>query len=254
MVQFVGALLQPLTLSYLIAAMALVLLWRRRQEKRRRLVVLTVAFGALTVLCLPATANIALGSLEWQYAPLDRRPDDAAVIVVLSGSLRAARPDGTRVELSSDTLYRCLRVAELYRESPCPVLVSGGKVHSDDPGPALADAMRAFLLTQAIPDSDILLERHSRNTAENARETAQLLAARQVRRIVLITDAAHLPRAVGCFRKQGLAVVPCGCRYRALGLRGNVSDYLPDPNAAVGVAAACHEWLGLAWYWLTDKL
>jgi uncharacterized SAM-binding protein YcdF (DUF218 family) len=249
-----AALLRPLVLAHLVVAAALVALWRKERDGRRRLAVLTGAYLLLTLLSLPVTSYLALASLERGYPPLARRPADAAAIVVLSGSLRRVGPGDAGFEPGTDTLYRCVRAAELYRQAPCPVLVTGGKVHAGDPGPAVAAVMRDFLLTQGVRPDDLLVEDGSRTTYENAAASARLLETKGLRRVVLVTDAAHLRRAEACFRRQGVDVVPCGCRYRTAGGVGTVADFLPDAGAAVGVGEAAHEWLGLAWYWLTDKL
>ncbi len=245
-----AVLLRPLVLALLAVAVALAVLWRRK-ESRRRLAALTAAFVVLTLLCLPVTAYLALGTLEWAYPPLSDRPSDVPVVVVLSGSLRSGGP---RIELGTDTLYRCIRAAELYRTAPGPVLVTGGKVHPNDPGPPLAVAMRDFLATLGVRPEDVIVEPESRTTYENAVESARLLKERGIGRVVLVTDASHLRRAAACFRKQGVDVVPCGCRYRALALHGGAADFVPDPGAAAGFEAAAHEWVGIAWYWVTGKI
>jgi uncharacterized SAM-binding protein YcdF (DUF218 family) len=248
-----AAFLRPLALAYGAVALALILVWRRR-DRRRRLIALSVALGLVLVLSLPVTSYLALGTLEWAYPPMGQRPADAPVIVVLSGSLRPADAEGSHYEPGTDTLYRCLRAAEVYRDSPSPVLVSGGKVHDDQPGPALAVVMRDFLLTQGVRPEDVIVEDASRSTYENAVQCARLLGEKGVHRVVLVTDAAHMRRAEGCFRKQGLDVVHCSCRYRATRRNIGPGDFLPEASAVVGVDEAAHEWLGLAWYWLTGKL
>jgi uncharacterized SAM-binding protein YcdF (DUF218 family) len=254
MYQLVVDLMRPFVLLHLTCAVALVLLWRKRREGRRPLAALTAAFVLLALACLPATAYYALGTLEDPYPPLERRPDDAGAIVVLSGSLHQFHARTTHVELGADSLYRCIRTAELYRAGPpCPVVVSGGKADGD-PGPTLASAMRDFLVTQGVRPEDLVLEERSRTTYENAAECARLLGARGVGRVVLVTDATHLMRAEGCFHRQGLDVVPCGCRYRAYRWTGSAADYLPDPAAAAGLQAAWHEWLGVVWYRLLGRM
>jgi uncharacterized SAM-binding protein YcdF (DUF218 family) len=47
-------------------------------------------------------------------------------------------------------------------------------------------------------------EAGSRNTRENAVESARVAAARGWRRLLLVTSAQHVPRALGCFRAVGL--------------------------------------------------
>jgi uncharacterized SAM-binding protein YcdF (DUF218 family) len=245
-----AALLRPLLLGFLIVAVAIAAVWRR--PRRRSLIALSTAFVLVTVLTLPVTSYLALGSLEWRYPVLKQRPSDASLIVVLGGSIRPDDGDRSHSVPGTDTLYRCLRALELYRASPCPIVVSGGKVHPSEPGPPVADVMREFLLNGGVRSEDLIVEASSRTTHENAVETVRLLEKRSLDRIVLVTDADHLPRAVGCFRKQGVEVVPCGCRYRAIGTNGGPIDYLPDGSAAAGVEEAAHEWLGLLWYWLSD--
>jgi hypothetical protein len=61
-------------------------------------------------------------------------------------------------------------------------------------------------------------------------------------------------RAVGSFRKQGLEVVPWGCRYRAQNYEGRFSDFVPKPWALSYCHKVAHEWLGVAWYLLRDRM
>jgi uncharacterized SAM-binding protein YcdF (DUF218 family) len=253
MYYLVAALLRPFILAWLALVVMLIAIWRR--QTRRRLIVLSAAAALLFVVCLPVSSRLALGSLEWPYPPLRDPPADASAIVVLSGSLRRTGEDGSRFELGVDTLYRCLRAAELYRAAPRPVLVSGGKVHATDPGPPPAVAMQEFLLSQGVRPADLIVEADSHTTYENAVQSRQLLQEKGLadRPIILVTDGAHMRRALGCFRKQGLDVLAFGCRYRAIGTSLGPGDFVPDPSAAVGVEEAAHEWLGCLWYWLTDK-
>ncbi len=251
MYQFLVSLLSPFPLLYLLAGLMLVSLWRKRIATPRRLWLITAVFLVLTVLFMPAVAFLALGSLEWRYPPCYAKPDNVQAIVVLSGF--AYPPDEVRrqPELAADTLYRCLYAAELYHHGkPCPVVLSGGKFSLRATGLTLAQVMHDFLLTQGISRADLVLEHTSQNTYENAVNTKALLAGRGVRRIVLVTDAAHLPRAVRCFQAEGFDVVPAGCRYRACGFEWSLSEFLPNPDAGQGVAEVLHEWVGILWYWL----
>jgi uncharacterized SAM-binding protein YcdF (DUF218 family) len=255
MYQFVTGLLQPTLLFYLLTAVGLVLLWRKRQESCRRLLILTIPFLALTVVCIPAVGYLALGTLEWSHPPLHQRPPEAEAIVVLSGYV--IPPDATRqhAELGEDTLSRCLRAAELYREGkPCPILVSGGKVNPDTPGPTCAEAMRDFLVRMGIDSADVILEDRSRTTWENAVESCRILRERAIQKVVLVTDAAHLPRSLACFRAQGFEAIPCGCRYRATKSPDSVFAFLPHPARARGVEDAFHEWVGIGWYRVRGRL
>jgi uncharacterized SAM-binding protein YcdF (DUF218 family) len=248
-------LAQPTVWLPLLLALALANLWRKRQEGRRRLLLPTILFALLWLACTPLVSYLAVGSLEWSYPPLRERPADIDAIVVLSGYVYVPETEGARPELGTSTLSRCLRAAEVYRVGRrCPVVVSGGKVDPSSPGPAFAESMRDFLVQLGVPETDLVVEGRSRNTFENAVETSRLLEERGLHRIVLITDAAHLKRATGCFRKRGIDVVPCGCRYRARRMEWSLSAFLPDPRSAEDSLEAWHEWLGFAWYALRGQL
>jgi uncharacterized SAM-binding protein YcdF (DUF218 family) len=247
-------LAQPTVFLSLLTLLAAANLWRKRKENRGRLLWLTVPLVLLVLWCMPATSYLALGLLEWSNPPLQRRPADTEAIVVLSGYLRVATSGGTQVELGEDTLCRCVRAAEVYRDGKrCPVVVSGGKFDAAAPGPALAVAMGDFLRRQGVAEDDLIVEDRSLTTYQNAVESCRLLDERGIHKIVLVTDAAHLDRAVACFRKQGAEVIPCGCRYRALGIDWSLRAFLPDPTAARGTQDALHEWLGSAWYRVQGK-
>ena len=51
-------------------------------------------------------------------------------------------------------------------------------------------------LARGVPRTALLIEAGSRNTYENARETARLLGSRGSRSVMLVSDRVHLPRAV----------------------------------------------------------
>jgi uncharacterized SAM-binding protein YcdF (DUF218 family) len=247
--------LRPLVLAWLFVAVALIALWRR-PGKRRRLGVLTAGLVLLYVVCLPITSRLALGTLEWSFPPPAHMPADISAIVVLAGSLRPTGEKPSRFEPGTDTLYRCLRAVEVYRSTPRPIVVSGGKVHATDPDPPPAVVMHDFLLAQGVRPEHLIVEAESQTTYENAAYTARLLreSGAGTDGVLLVTDAAHLRRARACFQKQGLDVIALGCRYRATNQAVGPGDFVPDSSAPVGVEEAAHEWLGLLWYWLTDRL
>jgi uncharacterized SAM-binding protein YcdF (DUF218 family) len=64
--------------------------------------------------------------------------------------------------------------------------------------------MRQLALSLGVPGSACLLEEDSHSTHENAVNTARLLASRDIRKVVLITDRFHLFRARQEFRLQGV--------------------------------------------------
>jgi len=251
----VDGLLRPYTLLLLLTGLALAHLWRRRRESRRRLLLAVVPFGVLVVLSLPAAAYLALGSLEWAYPPLTRRPEGAQAIVVLSGAMIERDSVRTHDVLGDTSLYRCMEAARVYRLGPpLPVVATGGKIDPDTPGLPCAVLMADFLKTQGVAAADIVMEDRARTTFENAAETRRVLEPKGIRSVILVTDATHMARSVLCFRKQGFTVTPWPCSHRATEFVPSASFVFPTPYAVGDCLTAAHEWMGLLWYRLTGKV
>jgi uncharacterized SAM-binding protein YcdF (DUF218 family) len=254
MYKFLIEVLRPQFLLLVLMALALIGVWRKRPATRRRLLFLTIPFVLLVLISMPAVTHLALGTLEWPYEPLDQRPTDARAIVVLSGYYGPLDAETGTWHLGEDTLARCLKALELYRASPCPILVTGGNCESNTAGPTCAEAMRDFLVQRGVKKEDILVEACSQSTYENAVESAKLLKARGLDKVVVVTDATHLFRAVRCFRGQGIEVVPCGCRYRTHQFQLTVLAFVPNLSASRRFEVVWHEWVGAGWYWVTGKM
>jgi uncharacterized SAM-binding protein YcdF (DUF218 family) len=119
-----------------------------------------------------------------------------AIVVLGAKTLKDGR--------ASRAIERRVQVAvALYRAGVAPVLLlSGGGARAVPE----AEVMRDLALAASIPDSALLVEPRSRNTLENATETARLLAARGTVPVVLVTDRYHALRARVLFRLVGLSV------------------------------------------------
>ena len=249
MYHIVVGLVEPYRLLFLLMGLAIGNLWLRRQETRRRLLLLTLAYASCTMISLPMVGYLALASLEWRYPPLGTRPADADAIVVLSGYVRSPDKFRSHAELGAGTVYRCLQAAQVYHQGKAlPVLVSGGNVDPEASGPTAAQVMHDFLISIGVQERDLITEDKSRTTYENAVESFTRLKQRGLKKIILVTDAAHMYRAVRCFRNQGIEVVPSGCNYQATEFEYSLFDFLPSPSGAGGCLEAFHEWLGVAFY------
>ena len=255
MYRFFVDLLQPHIVLFLWASWALFRLWRKRRDPNRRSWPLFVPLFGLAALSTPAVAHLALLSLESYSPPLEDRPHDVRAIVVFSAGVYAPEGPRARAEMDEDSLKRCLEATRLYRQgSPCLILVSGGKVDPETPGPSYAAVLGELLEQGGVKKADLLLEENSRTTYENAVECAKILKVRQIERVVLVADAVDMFRAAACLRKQGIEVVPAPSHFRATQFRPSVFTFLPNPGAAAGCQRVWHEWLGVAWYWSQGRI
>ncbi|MBN1878430.1 MAG: YdcF family protein [Anaerolineae bacterium] len=195
----------PLGFSCFLLGLALCL--RRRPQWQTRLVAVVLA-----VLWLGGNRIVAMvltRSLEWRYLPPSDVPR-ADVIVVLGGGTRTqAYPRSTHeVDDAGD---RLLYAAWLYQHGAAPyILVSGGRAEWVGPAGknAEAEVMAELLTLMSVPREAIWLEETSRNTYENAMESYKILEAEDVKDLILVTSAMHMPRAYGLFARPGFTVIP----------------------------------------------
>ena len=104
----------------------------------------------------------------------------------------------------SGAAERITRTFELLRQGRARyVLISGGVEH-EDPGSSEAEQLSVMLQGWGVPADAISVETRSRNTHENAVESARIVAEAGWKSMLLVTSAVRMERALGCFRRAGL--------------------------------------------------
>lgn len=232
-----------LQLALVLAGLLLLLLrWRRTG-----ITLMGVAGLSLYLLSLVPVARALLVGLE-VYPPLVAPPEPAAhgAIVVLGGGRYPDAPEYGGDTVSAAALERLRYAARLHGQTGVPILLSGG-ARPADPAPEAVIMDRA--LAAGFAASAAWLETQSRNTAENAEFSARILEAEGIRRVYLVTHAAHMPRAVWSFERAGMAVTPAPTVYGSYALsRPEVPWFLPTMEALSWGHVAMREYIGLAWY------
>ena len=202
---------------WLLLVFLLVLLLWRRQWRNAAWVGLPVGllflFGSLPVV------DRLVWAAERPYVTSDLRqlPGADAVVALGCGS-GVVPPNPLNFCLSGGGVNRYLTGVFLTRLGKAPVLVLGGDAEAPgSPGHsqmiAVQDWIRAWALTSAMVTKLGICG----TTHDEAMHCADLAAQKHWKRILLVTSALHLPRAVAVFRHQGLTVVPVGCDFKVIG-------------------------------------
>jgi uncharacterized SAM-binding protein YcdF (DUF218 family) len=208
-----------------------------------------VALGALFLVSWAPAAALVTRVLESQNPPRPYPAESGEAIVVLSSAAYLAHPPLSTPMLGADTYERCHYAAWLHTHwRALPILACGGTGDPEDLPPSSLQ-MRQALEREGVPESAIWTEERSRSTRESAAFGAELLRQKGIHKIVLVTEAYHMPRAAGCFRKVGIAVVPAACGYRSYHTL-HIEELLPGWEPIAWNEDALHEGVGLAWYWI----
>lgn len=234
-----ATLVLPPTSSGLLALLGIALL-----SRWHRLALALIGLSALAVLALsmPVVAQALVRTLE--PAPIDlvivRSKAPQAIAILGGGRHRGALEWGGET-VNHYTLQRLRYGAKLARELSLPVLVSGGLPGQGERPEAVL--MRDVLVTEFKTDVR-WVEAASLTTRENARLSAPVLLAAGISRIVLVTDAAHMPRAQRNFAAQGFTVTPAPTGYVGqVPLAWN--HLLPSVEGLRRSNIALREWLAL---------
>ena len=231
------------------------------------------ACGALVIITLPAMPIVSdqlVWSLEERSAALTPNPiPKADAILVLGGGLKPALAPRAAVEVSEagDRLLTGLR---LFRQDKAALLItSGAQVSFNSNDPALPEALSArnLAIELGIPAKNILTNPNSRTTAEEAKAIAKLSKQKGWQRILLVTSAIHMPRALASFNKhvstnsgvqQAIEVIPVSCDYQlpsrqnrgSLSLASSLEKLIPDAKDLYLSSLVIKEYLGLFIYQL----
>jgi uncharacterized SAM-binding protein YcdF (DUF218 family) len=249
--KIISAFLVPLPLACVLLVVGLALLWFSKRQKAGKIVA-TVGLGVLLLGSYDGLAHLTLRPLESGYQPLYPRArlEEATSkkgrhprwIVVLGGGNHEDPRAPPTEQLGAAALARLAEGVRLYRELPGSKLVLSGGVgnrvkHAD----LLGAAARVF----GVPEQDIVLERSTWDTEQEAHNIAPRLGKDD---FILVTSAFHMPRALGLYRREGLDPIPAATAHLTYDTPGFTAyDLLPSPGAMGLMHTALHEYLGVLW-------
>jgi uncharacterized SAM-binding protein YcdF (DUF218 family) len=245
-----GFLIDPLNVVFLLIFIATLLLWGGRHLAARR--VLTFVLAIFAIVIVFPIGDLLLSPLEQRFPPLDPWPPKVDGIIMLGGAQRSLLTKEYGQPALNRHAERMTTFLALARHYPdAKLLFSGGSGEIRHQDVSEVDTVRLFLKQQGFNPDRVRYESKSRNTYENAVLSKNLAKPKPNEIWLLVTSAAHLPRAVGVFQNIGWSVVPVPCDYEAM-----KPTWLPSLDlldAMQNIHYALHEWSGLAVYYFTGK-
>jgi uncharacterized SAM-binding protein YcdF (DUF218 family) len=152
------------------------------------------AVGFLTALgwCIWVYVQIEHYAYEDQAAPAD-------VICVFGAAEYAGRP-------SPVLRARLDHALALYEHGIAPIVVTLG---GSAPGDSYSEGQvgQAYLMANGVPEKAIIAETQSRNTEEQALRIVSIARTNGYRRVVIVSDPAHLFRVREICASEGLQVL-----------------------------------------------
>ena len=247
-----GLLLKPLIIPYLCLICAVLAFWRRRRFLGRFFVttaiLLPLFYGVIPLSSQP------LRFLENHTKPADLTDRQIDGIIVLGGftgdGFVAESRNQPNLGSAAERFTAALQWHQKFPDKP--LVFSGFSGRLLPQGSNEAEIVRQLLNDLAVDHNQMIFENKSRNTYENAVNSLDVAVPQPGSRWVLVTSAAHMPRAIGSFRAVGWS-----------GILGYPVDYqTPETgysrhwNIGHGtglIGKALHEYAGLLVYWLSGR-
>lgn len=246
----IKALVSPLLLPpagpllLITLALAAAGVWRR--GRRVAWAVALTGVAMLWLLSCHAVAIRLAGGLLPLPEPLTAAAVPAAgaqAIVVLGGGVLAEAPEYGAPQPASATLARLRYAIRLARNHNLPLGFAGGLGWSGRGSASEAQAV-ALSAREDFGFAPRWLDDQSRDTRENAQKMAALMLPQGVRRIALVSDAWHLPRATLEFQRAGFEVLPAPTRLPLAQARAAL-EWLPSTEGLTLSRQVLREWLAL---------
>ena len=248
--KMLAILLEPLAHPYILLLLAgLMRLLRRRRMMRLCIgmaVVLPLLYAVLPLSTLP------LRMLEDSYK-VPKVTQQVDGILVLGGHTDNGWVSETRGQAQQNRASdRLTKAIMLHRQQPQAMLIFTGFSGRLSPrGWNEAEITRRLLDELGVSESDVLFEMTSRNTWENAVNSQKVAVPQPGSRWILVTSAAHMPRAVAAFTAAGWeGLIPYPTDFQTPTHGPEAFDF------AVGTAAVrnwLHEYVGIAAYRITGR-
>lgn len=214
-----------------------------------------LALGILLLQGWQPLPEALVRQLEHQYPHLspevNLQPYEG--VIVLGGALESAYVwEGHGQPALNEAAERMTApIALLKQHSHLKLLFTGGEGELFGTGLSEAQRARIFFDAMGAPAEQIIFESNSRTTYENAVLSAKLPGINPTQPWLLLTSAAHMPRAMATFRHAGWQVTAYPVDFRT-GKATPWSQYSLERGAKqwhVGL----HEWIGLWAYRLTGR-
>ena len=219
-----------------------------RAKKMSAFLIIT-GTGLLYLATISAT-TCWLHSLVPVYKAVDPNSLNNGVIVVLGGGAYHRSPEYNNDSINAISLERIRYAAWLQKQTGLPIMTSGGSVDgvTTPEGTLMRDTLENEFHAKVS-----WTELKSKNTYQNAINSAAILRELNIGNIILVTHAYHMYRAVSVFEKAKLSVTPAPTVYfRTQPSSTWIMDWIPSGPASFRNWLLMRELLGRFWYWLND--
>ena len=236
----------PLILSPLIFIIMIIILGSILKSKK-----LSITGIALLIFCsLPIISNQLIYYLEYKYEPKKISTlNNADGIIVLSGMLNTIKTsEGYKYEFTN-AVDRFFSGIELMKNNKAPLLILTRGTVPWSIGIPEGEYLKNMAIEFGINEDKILLTKNVQNTEQEAKAIKELFPAEDIK-LILITSAFHMPRAVKVFEAYDLNIITFPVDFRRKDTKFTILDLIPSASSLAKTSHFIKELIGRFYYTL----
>ena len=219
------------------------------KQRRSSQVLFSASVLWFAVISFPFVPLKLIGNLENQFSTLldvHYLQDKKDIHIVVLGGGHGERMKLTSFDQLSDaSRSRLIEGLRLYKMLPGSYLVFTGRSKKNDY--SHAEVMKKSAIIIGVDESRIKLLPAAENTRSEAFEYSKQIGSEYP--VILVTDAAHMRRAMFLFRLAGINSVPAPTNHMVK--EEKIEDWSPSFRNIEMMDYALHEKVGLLWAKLT---
>jgi uncharacterized SAM-binding protein YcdF (DUF218 family) len=206
-------------------------LYRNKIQKAKK--ILTFSFIFIVLISYAPFANLLIKPLEQYYPKLniENIPKDVKYVLILGGDIDA----------------RSWEIMRLYTKIPNLKIITSGRSILKKISEAKETQIR--LIECGVKKQDIMMNEKAKDTQEEVGALKNLIG---ITPFILVTSAYHLPRSMLMFQSQGLNPIPAPTDFQVADTDSLTS--IPSITQLNKTQIAWHEYMGIIWYILKEKL
>ena len=223
-------------------------------QRKARWLTFSALLGLL-IASMPVVGRGLIGRLEARYPAVKiTQAGPADAVLVLGGILGPRRPDGYLANWGDGVERFEGGVALLQAGRARRLLFTAATLPWEASRETEGDVLRRRAIERGVEAKAIDLTALVQNTRDEAQQAAAYCAKHGLKRLIVVTSAWHMARALQAFRHARVEVVPFPVDYRSdPNRRTALVDFLPNAEGLRDTEAALRELYGLAFYALIGR-
>jgi uncharacterized SAM-binding protein YcdF (DUF218 family) len=231
----------------LLLIMTLLQLFIKNHTKRKKLTIFILVY--LYICSSPAIVNFCMSILEIPKLDIINVKNYQIGVVLSGGLINESKSTNQNLHLGNQA-DRMWQAAELYKMGKVKqILISGGDGFNETDKDYIYenDKARDFLIKCGVSPEDIMQEKKSVNTHENAFFSSKMIK-NKTEKVLIITSGFHLKRALACFRKQNVLCDGYPSSQISQNTKSTYLDFIPSVNSFYSLDLLAKEYIGMLVY------